>query len=92
VRNLRVAASWSEDLADRIWSLAHSELSGIRHVVATTASSRVDLARYLDTRFGIGAKPALATRDEQNVAHIGDVELITEHTDSLAAPLQGVVK
>jgi dTDP-4-dehydrorhamnose reductase len=83
---------WSGELADRIWSLAHSEISGIRHVVATTASSRVDLARYLDVRFGIGAKLAVATRSEQKVPHIGNDTLATEYADSLGAPLRSVVE
>ena len=81
---------WAEELADRVWSLAHSGISGIRHVVATAASSRVELARYLDTRFAIGAKLSVATRHEQSVPHIGNVELATEHTDRLAMPLEGV--
>ncbi len=85
------SAVWAEDLADRVWTLGHSGVAGVRHVVATTASSRVDLARYLDTRFGIGAKLAVATRHEQSVPHIGNVELATEHTDLLAMPLEGVV-
>jgi len=84
------SAVWSEQLADRIWKLAHSGVAGIRHVAATAASSRVDLARYLDTRFGIGAKLAVAMRHEQSVPHIGNVELGTEHNDPLAMPLAAV--
>jgi dTDP-4-dehydrorhamnose reductase len=82
---------WSEDLADRIWNLAHSRIAGIRHVAATAASSRVELARYLDTRFRIGARLRISTRHAQNSPHIGNVELVTEHTDSLAMPLEAVV-
>ncbi len=85
------SAVWAEELADRVWALAHSEVAGIRHVAATIASSRVDLARYLDVRYGIGAKLALATRREQSVPHIGNVELLTEHSGPLAMPLEGVV-
>jgi len=82
---------WAGDLADRVWNLAHSGITGIRHVAATAASSRVELARYLDARFGIGAKLSVATRHEQSVPHIGNVELTTEYTDPLAGPLEGVV-
>jgi dTDP-4-dehydrorhamnose reductase len=82
---------WASDLADRIWNLAHSEITGIRHVVATAAASRVDLARFLDARFGIGAKLSVSTRHQQCHPHIGNVELTTEHTDPLAEPLEGVV-
>ena len=86
------SAVWSEDLADRIWNLAHSDLRGVRHVVATHASSRVELARYLNARFGIGATLAVATRSEQSAPHIGNVELATEHDDPFAAPLEAVVR
>jgi dTDP-4-dehydrorhamnose reductase len=86
------SAVWSEDLAERVWRLAHSGIAGIRHVVATRASSRVELARYLDTRFRIGATLAVATRHEQAAPHIGNVELGTEYTDPLASPLEAVVK
>jgi dTDP-4-dehydrorhamnose reductase len=85
------SAVWSEDLADRTWDLAHSGLRGVRHVAATHASSRVELARYLNARFMIGAKLAVATRSEQSAPHIGNVELATEHDDPLAAPLKAVV-
>jgi dTDP-4-dehydrorhamnose reductase len=85
------SAVWADELADRIWDLAHSTISGIRHVAATNVSSRVELARYLDARFDIGAKLTVATRREQSVQHIGNVELATEHGDSLARPLEGVV-
>ena len=85
------SAVWSEELAERVWGLAHSEVAGIRHVAATRASSRVELARYLDTRFRIGATLAVATRHEQAAPHIGNVELGTEYSDPLARPLEGVV-
>jgi dTDP-4-dehydrorhamnose reductase len=85
------SAVWSEDLADRVWNLAHSDLSGIRHVVATAASSRVELAKYHDARFGIGANLQVATPGEQRDPHIGNVELSTDYSDSLARPLEAVV-
>jgi len=81
---------WSDELADRVWSLAHSDVTGIRHVVATAASSRVELARHLDARFDIGAKLTLAMRHEQSLPHIGNVELVTEHSGPLATPLAAV--
>jgi dTDP-4-dehydrorhamnose reductase len=86
------SAVWSEDLAERIWSLAHSDRTGIRHVAATTASSRVELARYLDTRFEIGATLDVALRHEQSAPHIGNVELLSGYGDPLATPLVGVVE
>jgi dTDP-4-dehydrorhamnose reductase len=84
------SAVWSDELADRVWRLAHSEVTGIRHVAATAASSRVELARHLDSRFVIGAKLTVATRQEQSLPHIGNVELVTEHSGPLARPLAAV--
>lgn len=81
---------WSDALADRIWQLAHSDVGGIRHVAATSALSRIDLARYLDSRFDIGAQLQIATRREQVSPHIGNVELGTQFEGPLAAPLASV--
>ena len=82
---------WAEELAERVWSLAHSDVSGIRHMVAKPATSRVDLARHLDRRFDIGSTLEVETRHEQEYPHIGNVELATEHEGPLAMPLAGVV-
>lgn len=82
---------WAEDLAQRVWDLVHSDVSGIRHMVATPATSRVNLARYLDQRFDIGAILDVRARHEQEHPHVGNVELATEHVDPLAKPLTGVV-
>jgi dTDP-4-dehydrorhamnose reductase len=82
----------AEDLAQRIWQLAHSEIHGIRHVVATRPVSRLELARFLDVRFEIGASLTVAQRRQQPTPHIGNVELATEFSDALAQPLAGVVE
>lgn len=81
----------ADDLAERIWWLAHSTIRGIRHVVATHALSRVELARALDERFAIGASLTVSRRLEQLLPHIGNVELATEFHDELARPLPGLL-
>ena len=49
-------------------------------------------AAQKDTAREIGAKLAVATRAEQSVPHIGNVELTTEHRGPFADPLEGVVQ
>jgi len=85
------SAVWAEDLAERVWALAHAAVSGVRHVVATAPVNRVQLAGYLNDRFSIGADLSFAGRREQAAPHIGDVALATSHADRLARPLRAVV-
>jgi dTDP-4-dehydrorhamnose reductase len=85
------SAVWAEDAARRVWELAHSELTGIRHIVATRIVSRPELARYLDSKFGIGADVTLQTRAERGRPHLGRLDLRTRYSDPLAAPLPSVI-
>lgn len=85
------SAVWAEDAARRVWDLARSSLVGIRHITATRAVSRPELARYLDRHFAIGATFALESRHDRRTPHLGNVELATLYTDPLAAPLPSVV-
>jgi len=41
------SAVWAADAAHRVWQLARSDLTGLRHVVATRVVSRPELAAYL---------------------------------------------
>jgi len=84
-------AVWAEDAARRVWALAQSDVTGIRHVTATRAVSRPELADFLVRRFAIGASFATQTRAERAVPHLGHVELATRFDDALAAPLPAVV-
>jgi dTDP-4-dehydrorhamnose reductase len=82
---------WAEDAAARVWALAESTITGIRHVVATRTVSRPELATYLNERFAIGASFAVELRRDRSAPHPGRVELTTVHADPLAAPLPSVV-
>lgn len=85
------SAVWAEDAAQRVWQLARSSLTGIRHIVADRIVSRPELARYLVERFEIGAVFAEQTRAERKTPHLGRLELRTMYRDPLATPLRPVV-
>lgn len=82
---------WAEDAARRVWELAESPITGLRHVIGARTVSRPELASYLNTRFEIGARFALQLRADKRAPHPGRVELATVHRDPLAAPLPAVV-
>jgi dTDP-4-dehydrorhamnose reductase len=85
------SAVWAEDAARRVWQLARSELTGIRHIVAERIVSRPQLARYLDHRFAIGAELGFETRAERGRPHLGKLDLRTRFSDAFAAPLPSVI-
>ena len=85
------SAVWADDAARRVWDLAGADVSGVRHVIATRAVSRPELASYLVDRFARGASFALEARADRRVPHLGRVELATRFADALAAPLPPVV-
>ncbi|MEZ4401431.1 MAG: sugar nucleotide-binding protein [Kofleriaceae bacterium] len=85
------SAVWAADAAARVWALAASDLTGIRHVTATRAVSRPELARFLIDRYAAGAQVALEPRRARRTPHLGKVELATRFDDALAAPLPAVV-
>lgn len=75
------------DLARRILAYANSGITGIRHITASRAASRVELADRLITRHRLGARFTVRSRKERPVPHLGRVELATAYRDALAAPL-----
>jgi dTDP-4-dehydrorhamnose reductase len=85
------SAVWMEDLVRRVRALAESDITGLRHVAATRAISRPELAAYLNRRFAIGARFQVETRAQRRVPHLGRVALRTRHRDALATPLPSVV-
>jgi dTDP-4-dehydrorhamnose reductase len=85
------SALWAEDAARRVWELAYSGLTGVRHVVATRVVSRPELAGYLAERFAIGAQIDVHNRRDRRAPHLGRVELATRFRDALAQPLASVV-
>jgi dTDP-4-dehydrorhamnose reductase len=78
---------WAEDAARRVWDLAGSSVTGIRHLATPRAIARPALAAYLDARFAIGAHVAVRYRRDRDVPHPGHIELRTIYRDALAAPL-----
>ena len=85
------SAMWAADAARRVWDLARSQLTGLRHVVATRVVSRPELAAYLAERFATGAKLDVHYRRDRRAPHLGCVELATRYTDELARPLPSVI-
>jgi dTDP-4-dehydrorhamnose reductase len=88
------SAVWAEDAARRVWEMARSSLTGVRHIVASRIVSRPELARFLVGKFGIGAQFDVETRAQRmertQTPHLGKLALVTRFTDALAAPLPPV--
>jgi dTDP-4-dehydrorhamnose reductase len=82
---------WAEQAGRRVWQLAHSAVTGVRHIVATRAAARPEIATFVDRHFAIGATFGVEPRRERRTPHLGNVELATRHTDELALPLASVV-
>ncbi len=81
------STAWSADLAQRVFDLARSELTGIRHVTTQSVVSRPVLARVLMQQQGVSPDFDVRARAEQSYPHLGYVELATIYDDELAAPL-----
>ncbi|MGD9853309.1 MAG: NAD(P)-dependent oxidoreductase [Nitrospirales bacterium] len=82
---------WVEDLAVRVMTLTRSHETGIRHVTATQAISRVELANYLFDRLGQEAHFHRESRHQRPAPHIGRVELASVYTGELSRPLSSVL-
>ena len=82
---------WTEDLARRVMKLARSRETGIRHIAATRAVSRVELAHYLFERLGLKARFHCESRHQRSTPHLGHVEITSSYRDELAQPLPNVV-
>ena len=82
---------WATDLALRVMQLARSAETGIRHVTAARAVSRVELANYLLSKSRISATFSRESRRERAAPHIGRVELATIHRGELSRPLPSVL-
>ncbi|PCI38895.1 MAG: hypothetical protein COB53_04115 [Elusimicrobia bacterium] len=91
VENESRSAVWADDLGDRILEYADSDAVEVRHIAASRAVTRVELADFLNRRFSIGASFAVERRENRPVPHLGRVRLQTIHVDSLAEPLPSVV-
>ena len=82
---------WAADLAERIMQLASTTIGGIRHVTATRAISRVELANYCLSQSRVTATFSRESRHERVVPHIGRVELATIYRDAFSEPLPSVL-
>ena len=82
---------WQHDLASRIMHLAQSGETGISHVPATRAVSRVDLANYLIRKFQIPATFKIEFSHQQAYPHLGRVELRSVRKGALFKPLASVL-
>ncbi|MCA9473451.1 MAG: sugar nucleotide-binding protein [Nitrospirales bacterium] len=85
------SAVWIRDLARRVRALASSRETGIRHLSATRAVSRVELADHLMQRMGLVPNFNIESRHQQPTPHIGRVELTSRYGGILSSPLGSVL-
>jgi dTDP-4-dehydrorhamnose reductase len=82
---------WAHDLATRVMQIAASQATGIRHVAASRAVSRIELANHLLTLFGTPANYQRESRHQRSAPHLGRVELASRYHGALYAPLPCVL-
>lgn len=82
---------WADDLALRVMQLANSNETGVRHVAATRAISRVELADHLLTIFAGPSKYQRESRFDRSAPHLGRVELASLYRGRLYEPLTCLV-
>jgi dTDP-4-dehydrorhamnose reductase len=82
---------WADDCAARVMALAYSDAIGIRHVAATRAVSRVELANHLLEIFGAPQTYERESRFQRTAPHLGRVELASRYHGDLCQPLPCVL-
>jgi dTDP-4-dehydrorhamnose reductase len=82
---------WVTDLARRVMKFAQSTETGIRHISATRAVSRVELAKHLMSILGEPPTFRCESRHQRPAPHLGRVELTSAYADSLSWPLASVL-
>jgi dTDP-4-dehydrorhamnose reductase len=82
---------WVTDLSKRVMKLAQSSETGIRHVSATRAVSRVELANYLMSFLGEPPNFRCESRHQRPTPHLGHVELTSVYGDIISRPLASVL-
>jgi dTDP-4-dehydrorhamnose reductase len=82
---------WADDLAERIMRLSESSETGLRHVISTRVLSRIELADYLLSLFGMEATYSRESRRDRAAPHLGRVELATSYRGELFTPLVSVL-
>jgi dTDP-4-dehydrorhamnose reductase len=83
---------WAHDLSRRVMQLAQSTVTGLRHVSARRATSRVELANYLLSLFDESANYDSESRHERSAPHLGRVELATVFQDEFSQALPSVTE
>jgi dTDP-4-dehydrorhamnose reductase len=83
---------WAHDLAARVMQFAKSTETGLRHITATRALSRVELAHSLMSLFGLAANFHYESRHERAAPHLGRVELASAYRGELSQPLASVIE
>ena len=82
---------WVEDLAKRVMALSRSGVTGLRHIPATRAVSRIELAHFLLKELGLEARFHCESRHNRPAPHLGRVELLSSYQDEWATPLPSVI-
>lgn len=82
---------WADQCAERVMALARSSESGIRHVAATRAVSRIELANHLLDIFAAPRTYASESRFERSAPHLDRVELASRFSGELCQPLTCVL-
>ena len=82
---------WAQDLVHRVMQFSASRETGLVHIQAHRAVSRVELATYLMQTWGKEPSCKLQSRTEQPTPHLGHVELATVHTGEHHEPLPPVI-
>ena len=82
---------WASELSRRVMQLAQSTVTDVRHILATRAISRTELANYLLAVFGESANYYSESGHERSAPHLGRVELGTIFNDELSEPLPSVI-
>ncbi len=80
-----------EAAAERIYQMALSTLSGLRHLHADRVVSRPELAEYLTCRLEIPMQLKFQNRADRRVPHLGKVALTTDFDDAFSKALPSVV-
>jgi dTDP-4-dehydrorhamnose reductase len=82
---------WADELAERLVQWTRDSACGIRHVPASRLVSRPDLARHLMQLQRLPPQFLETTRAERPFPHLGRVELRSDFSGPLSAPLRSVL-
>jgi len=85
------SAVWADQLADRLVAWTRDGARGVRHVPASRVVSRPELATHLMRMQQLEPSFSITWRAERPYPYLGRVELQSDYTDPLSAPLPSVV-